>query len=128
MSYHKPWKHVFFSRLSEVKAIAKVGTVSLDMEVLVKRSSYHSLIKSLLFIAGFKLTSLNKIIDTKSSVDRKLTLLHYLLDLLERKVFHLWYYAHENLSPSVILVDSSNFITGLIYNSVSRIVFFVMRF
>lgn len=35
--------------------------------------------------AGFKLTSLNKIMDTKSSVDRKVTLLHYLLDVLERK-------------------------------------------
>eukprot|EP00795_Rhopilema_esculentum_P003286 gene3286-1616_t len=35
--------------------------------------------------AGFRLTSLNKIIDTKSSVDRKITLFHYLLDLLERK-------------------------------------------
>ena len=35
---------------------------------------------------GFKLTSLNKIVDTKSSIDRKITLLHYLLDVLERKV------------------------------------------
>ena len=30
--------------------------------------------------------SLNKIVDTKSSVDRKITLLHYLLDVLERNV------------------------------------------
>ena len=44
------------------------------------------LIISQLFLAGFKLSSLNKIIDTKSSVDRRITLLHYILDLLERKV------------------------------------------
>lgn len=34
---------------------------------------------------GFKLQSLNKIVDTKSSVDTSITLLHYLIDMLERK-------------------------------------------
>ena len=36
--------------------------------------------------AGFKVTSLNKIGDTKSSLDRKVTLLHYLVGVLEKQV------------------------------------------
>ena len=36
--------------------------------------------------SGFKVSSLNKIMDTKSSVHRQLTLLHYLLEMLEKKV------------------------------------------
>ena len=43
----------------------------------------------LLFYLGFKITSLNKIIDTKASNDSKITLLHYLLELLEKKVGNL---------------------------------------
>ncbi|KAK2166761.1 hypothetical protein NP493_1306g00020 [Ridgeia piscesae] len=35
--------------------------------------------------AGFKVTSLNKIGDTKSSLDRKVTLLHYLVGVLEKQ-------------------------------------------
>ena len=35
---------------------------------------------------GFKLSSVNNIIDTKSSVDRNITLLHYLVDVLEKRV------------------------------------------
>ena len=35
---------------------------------------------------GFKLASLNRIIDTKSSSNSKITLLHYLIMVLERKV------------------------------------------
>ena len=36
--------------------------------------------------AGFKVISLNKIGDTKSSIDRKVTLLHYLVRVLEKQV------------------------------------------
>ena len=36
--------------------------------------------------AGFKVSSLNKIADTRSSIDRKMTLLHYLLQVIERRV------------------------------------------
>ena len=36
--------------------------------------------------SGFKVVSLNKIGDTKSSIDRKVTLLHYLVAVLERQV------------------------------------------
>ncbi|KAG7265270.1 hypothetical protein CRUP_020516 [Coryphaenoides rupestris] len=34
---------------------------------------------------GFKVSSLNKIADTKSSMDKNITLLHYLITILERK-------------------------------------------
>ena len=36
--------------------------------------------------SGFKVSSLNKIMDTKSSLHRQVTLLHYLLEMLETKV------------------------------------------
>ena len=35
---------------------------------------------------GFKLASLNKMTDTKSSTDKDITLLHYLIKTLESKV------------------------------------------
>ena len=35
---------------------------------------------------GFKLASLNRISDTKSSTDKDMTLLHYLIKTLESKV------------------------------------------
>lgn len=35
--------------------------------------------------SGFKISSLNKIIDTKSSSDTKITLLHYLLEVVEKQ-------------------------------------------
>ncbi len=36
--------------------------------------------------SGFKISSLNKIIDTKSSIDKRITLLHYLLEVIEKQV------------------------------------------
>jgi len=39
--------------------------------------------------SGFRVASLNKIIDTKSSVNRRTTLLHYLANLAENKVCRL---------------------------------------
>ena len=38
--------------------------------------------------SGFRLTSLNKIVDTKSSMSKDMTLLHYLVKTLESKVSH----------------------------------------
>lgn len=34
---------------------------------------------------GFKINSLNKIVDTKSSLDRNVTMLHYMLEMMEKK-------------------------------------------
>lgn len=36
--------------------------------------------------SGFKMISLTKIVDTKSGADREMTLLHYLIKILETKV------------------------------------------
>ncbi len=36
--------------------------------------------------SGFRVSSLNKIIDTKSSIDRKITLLHYMATVVEKQV------------------------------------------
>lgn len=36
--------------------------------------------------SGFHLASLNRIADTKSSINRNMTLLHYIIDTLEKKV------------------------------------------
>ena len=38
--------------------------------------------------SGFKIASLNKIVDTKSSIDNKVTLLHYMVEVFEKKVSH----------------------------------------
>lgn len=35
---------------------------------------------------GFKMSSLNKIQDTKSSIDREVTMLHYLVDMFNKQV------------------------------------------
>lgn len=35
---------------------------------------------------GFKLSSLNRVIDTKSSADKDMTLLHYVIKTLEQQV------------------------------------------
>ncbi|XP_057315932.1 disheveled-associated activator of morphogenesis 1-like isoform X2 [Hydractinia symbiolongicarpus] len=40
--------------------------------------------------SGFRVSSLNKIIDTKSSTDRRITLLHYILELLQQKIPHVF--------------------------------------
>ncbi|ELT93552.1 hypothetical protein CAPTEDRAFT_175180 [Capitella teleta] len=44
---------------------------------------------------GFRLNSLNKIVDTKSSLDRKVTLLHYLSDVVEKKFPDLTKLSHD---------------------------------
>ena len=45
---------------------------------------------------GFKLSSLNNILDTKSSTDREVTLLHYIIKTLESKVNILLIYMYHN--------------------------------
>lgn len=39
--------------------------------------------------SGFHLASLNQIADTKSSINRNMTLLHYIIDTLEKKVSYM---------------------------------------
>lgn len=62
--------------------VAFVILLSLRMMIIMLMSIYLFIY---LFL-GFKLASLNRIIDTKSSSNSKITLLHYLITVLERKV------------------------------------------
>ncbi|XP_051730673.1 disheveled-associated activator of morphogenesis 1b isoform X2 [Ctenopharyngodon idella] len=44
---------------------------------------------------GFKISSLNKIADTKSSIDKNITLLHYLITILEKKYSKVMLFSEE---------------------------------
>ncbi|KTF74079.1 hypothetical protein cypCar_00023658 [Cyprinus carpio] len=44
---------------------------------------------------GFKISSLNKIADTKSSIDKNITLLHYLITILEKKYSKVMIFSEE---------------------------------
>eukprot|EP00794_Sanderia_malayensis_P020228 gene20228-22204_t len=89
------FKKSFNDRLAEL--IPQIQVVQKACKELVRSKRLRTLLQIVLVLgnymnrgqrgnaSGFKLSSLNKIIDTKSSVDRRITLLHYLLDLLERK-------------------------------------------
>lgn len=51
---------------------------------------------------GFRINSLNKIIDTKSSINKKITLLHYLAEVVEQKVciFKVFWQIYGSLAVS----------------------------
>ena len=60
---------------------------------------------------GFKVNSLNKMVDTKSSIDKKITLIHYLLTTIERKVrqtfrFHQFDNTMQKLFSSSVIKSS----------------------
>ena len=54
--------------------------------------------------SGFKVSSLNKIIDTKSSNDKRITLLHFILTVLEKKVNMIIFVA---LSFNIVLTTNT---------------------
>ena len=58
------------------------GNASGEKESLCQQSK----VKRIRFPAGFKLASLNKIVDTKSSADSSNNLMHFLLQTLEAQV------------------------------------------
>uniref|UniRef100_A0AAY4B4P8 Dishevelled associated activator of morphogenesis 1b n=1 Tax=Denticeps clupeoides TaxID=299321 RepID=A0AAY4B4P8_9TELE len=89
------FKKKFAERIAEIKpkveALAKASK-----EVLQSRNLKQLLEVVLAFgnymnkgqrgnAYGFKVSSLNKIADTKSSIDKNITLLHYLITILEKK-------------------------------------------
>jgi len=88
------FKKSFNDRMAELRP--QIQAVQKACKELTRSKKLRSLLQIILVLgnymnrgqrgnaAGFKLMSLNKIVDTKSSVDRKITLLHYLLDVLER--------------------------------------------
>uniref|UniRef100_A0AAX7SFX6 Dishevelled associated activator of morphogenesis 1b n=1 Tax=Astatotilapia calliptera TaxID=8154 RepID=A0AAX7SFX6_ASTCA len=89
------FKKKFAERIAEIKPkVEALGKAS--KEVLNSRNLKQLLEVVLAFgnymnkgqrgnAYGFKVSSLNKIADTKSSIDKNITLLHYLITILEKK-------------------------------------------
>ncbi|XP_036590310.1 disheveled-associated activator of morphogenesis 1 [Trichosurus vulpecula] len=96
------FKKKFAERVAEVKP--KVEAIRIGSEEVLKSPALRQLLEVVLAFGnymnkgqrgnayGFKLSSLNKIADTKSSIDKNITLLHYLITIVEKKypkVLHL---------------------------------------
>ncbi|XP_071399371.1 disheveled-associated activator of morphogenesis 1 isoform X3 [Centroberyx affinis] len=89
------FKKKFAERVAEVKP--KVEALSLASREVAQSRTLPQLLEVVLAFGnymnkgqrgnayGFKVSSLNKIADTKSSIDRNITLLHYLITILEQK-------------------------------------------
>ncbi|CAL9686933.1 unnamed protein product [Knipowitschia caucasica] len=89
------FKKKFTERLEEVKP--RIKALSLASREVRNCGSMRHLLEIILAFGnymnkgqrgnayGFKINSLNKIADTKSSIDRSITLLHYLITVLEMK-------------------------------------------
>ncbi|KAM3871291.1 disheveled-associated activator of morphogenesis 1-like [Diretmus argenteus] len=89
------FKKKFAERVAEVKP--KVEALSLASREVLQSGNLRQLLEVVLALGnymnkgqrgnayGFKVSSLNKIADTKSSIDRNITLLHYLITILEEK-------------------------------------------
>ncbi|KAJ8288982.1 hypothetical protein COCON_G00016410 [Conger conger] len=89
------FKKKFAERISEIKPKVEALTKA-SKEILQSRNLKQLLEVVLAFgnymnkgqrgnAYGFKISSLNKIADTKSSIDKNITLLHYLITILEKK-------------------------------------------
>uniref|UniRef100_A0A670XWZ4 Dishevelled associated activator of morphosis 1 n=1 Tax=Pseudonaja textilis TaxID=8673 RepID=A0A670XWZ4_PSETE len=100
------FKKKFAERVAEVKP--KVEAIRTASTQVFQSKSLKQLLEVVLAFGnymnkgqrgnayGFKISSLNKIADTKSSIDKNITLLHYLITIIEKKypkVFSL----HEEL-------------------------------
>ncbi|CAN9507366.1 unnamed protein product [Ophioblennius macclurei] len=89
------FKKKFAERIAEIKPKVEALTTA-SKEILHSRNLKQLLEVVLAFgnymnkgqrgnAYGFKVSSLNKIADTKSSIDKNITLLHYLITILEKK-------------------------------------------
>ncbi|NWY18517.1 DAAM2 protein, partial [Aphelocoma coerulescens] len=88
------FKKKFPERLAEAKP--KVEAILLASKELIRSQRLRQLLEVVLAFGnymnkgqrgsayGFKVSSLNKIVDTKSSIDRNITLLHYLIMIFEK--------------------------------------------
>lgn len=47
---------------------------------------------------GFRISSLNKMIDTKASTNKNMTLLHYLVEIIDKKVSSYIFFLHMVIS------------------------------
>lgn len=90
------FKKTFVDRLNEAKPKVE-AILSASREVMVSKKLKKLLEVVLAFgnymnkgqrgnAYGFKISSLNNVIDTKSSSNRDVNLLHYLVETLEKKV------------------------------------------
>ncbi|XP_028934783.1 disheveled-associated activator of morphogenesis 1 isoform X1 [Ornithorhynchus anatinus] len=89
------FKKKFAERVAEVKP--KVEAIRTGSAEVFKSRALRQLLEVVLAIGnymnkgqrgnafGFKISSLNKIADTKSSIDKNITLLHYLITIVEKK-------------------------------------------
>uniref|UniRef100_A0AAQ5Z042 Disheveled-associated activator of morphogenesis 1 n=1 Tax=Amphiprion ocellaris TaxID=80972 RepID=A0AAQ5Z042_AMPOC len=89
------FKKKFAERVAEVKP--KIKALCLASKEVVQSATLRQLLEVVLAFGnymnkgqranayGFKVSSLNKIADTKSSTDKNITLLHYIVSLLEEK-------------------------------------------
>ncbi|XP_006864659.1 PREDICTED: disheveled-associated activator of morphogenesis 1 isoform X1 [Chrysochloris asiatica] len=89
------FKKKFAERVAEVKP--KVEAIRSGSEEVFSSSALKQLLEVVLAFGnymnkgqrgnayGFKISSLNKIADTKSSIDKNITLLHYLITIVEKK-------------------------------------------
>uniref|UniRef100_A0A673MDA6 Disheveled-associated activator of morphogenesis 1-like n=1 Tax=Sinocyclocheilus rhinocerous TaxID=307959 RepID=A0A673MDA6_9TELE len=99
------FKKKFAERISEIKPKVEALTKA-SKEVLHSRNLKQLLEVVLAFgnymnkgqrgnAYGFKISSLNKIADTKSSIDKNITLLHYLITILEKKYSKVMLFSEE---------------------------------
>uniref|UniRef100_A0A672MF29 Disheveled-associated activator of morphogenesis 1-like n=1 Tax=Sinocyclocheilus grahami TaxID=75366 RepID=A0A672MF29_SINGR len=89
------FKKKFAERIAEIKP--KVEALSKASKEVLHSRNLKQLLEVVLAFGnymnkgqrgnayGFKISSLNKIADTKSSIDKNITLLHYLITILEKK-------------------------------------------
>ncbi|KAM9294637.1 disheveled-associated activator of morphogenesis 1 [Gastrophryne carolinensis] len=89
------FKKKFAERVAEVKP--KVEAIRAASKQVLQSKSLKQLLEVVLAFGnymnkgqrgnafGFKISSLNKIADTKSSIDKNITLLHYLITVVEKK-------------------------------------------
>uniref|UniRef100_A0A3B4E747 Dishevelled associated activator of morphogenesis 1b n=1 Tax=Pygocentrus nattereri TaxID=42514 RepID=A0A3B4E747_PYGNA len=89
------FKKKFAERIAEIKP--KVEALTKASKEMLQSRNLKQLLEVVLAFGnymnkgqrgnafGFKVSSLNKIADTKSSIDKNITLLHYLITILEKK-------------------------------------------
>ncbi|XP_008166461.2 disheveled-associated activator of morphogenesis 1 isoform X1 [Chrysemys picta bellii] len=89
------FKKKFAERVAEVKP--KIESIRAGSKEVLQSNSLKQLLEVVLAFGnymnkgqrgnafGFKIISLNKIADTKSSIDKNITLLHYLITVVEKK-------------------------------------------
>uniref|UniRef100_A0A096M3A8 Dishevelled associated activator of morphogenesis 1 n=1 Tax=Poecilia formosa TaxID=48698 RepID=A0A096M3A8_POEFO len=88
------FKKKFNDRMAEVKP--KIEALKLASSEVIQSQALRQLLQVVLAFGnymnkgqrgnayGFKVSSLNKMVDTKSSIDRNITLLHYMITVLEK--------------------------------------------